>query len=191
MSDDGVHDRRQARTRQAVRTAFAELLFEKNYPAVTMAGVAARANIGRSTLYEHFRTKTDLLSDSMERPMWALASVIGSRDVPAHLGWWLQHLREKQALARVLFYAPARDVLQTVLAQQVESRLVQLAEDARVPVVPTNLLATQIAAAQFAIVIPWILGRVPLSHAIVAEALHRSGNGLAHAMLRPSAEAWD
>ena len=183
MSATNTLDRRQARTRQAIRTAFAELLFEKNYPAVTMAGVAARANIGRSTLYEHFRTRTDLLSDSMERPMWALASVIGSRDVPAHLGWWLQHLREKQALARVLFYAPARDVLLTVLTQQVESRLVQLAEDARVPVVPMNLLATQIAAAEFALVVPWILGRVPLSHTAMADALHRSGTGLAQAML--------
>lgn len=183
MSAIETLDRRQIRTREAIRTAFVELLFEKNYPAVTMAGVAARANIGRSTLYEHFRTRTDLLSDSMERPMWALASVVGSRDVPAHLGWWLQHLREKQALARVLFYTPARDALLAALAGQVEIRLIQLAGNTRVPAVPISLLAAQIAASQFALVVPWILGRVALPHTAMADALHRSGNGLAQAML--------
>lgn len=176
-------DRRQIKTREAIRSAFVELLFEKDFRAVTMAGVAARANVGRSTLYEHFRTKTDLLSDSMARPMGALASAISARDVPAHLAWWLQHLREKQALARVLFYAPAHDVLLAVLTGQVEGRLAQIVEDDHSPVVPLNLLAAQIAAAQFALVVPWVLGRVALRATTMAEALHRSGNGLAEAML--------
>jgi AcrR family transcriptional regulator len=183
MSAAAKLDRRQNKTREAIRSAFVELLFEKDFRTLTMAGVAARANTGRSTLYEHFRTKADLLSDSMARPMGALASAIGARDVPAHLAWWLQHLREKQALARVLFYAPAHDVLLAVLSGQVEIRLAQIVEDGRIPVVPQNLLAAQIAAAQFALVIPWILGRVALPATAMADALHRSGNGLAEAML--------
>ncbi|ESQ75333.1 hypothetical protein ABAC402_09515 [Asticcacaulis sp. AC402] len=171
-------DRRQDRTRQAIRQAFIALIFERDYPAVTVAAVAARANVGRSTLYEHFRVKDDLLRDSLTEPMSALASVIGSRDLPAHLGWWLQHFKARQALGRVLFYLPARDVMLGVLADLIEARLVRLAQAKGPARVPLNLVAAQIAAAQLAVLVPWVLGQIAVSQSVVAETLHLTSNGL-------------
>ncbi len=179
MSVEETLDRRQDRTRKAIRTAFIQLMFEKDYPSVSVASVAERANVGRSTLYEHFRTKNDLLRDSLHVPMSALASVIGSRDVPAHLSWWLQHFRERQALGRVLFYLPARDIMLSVLAGLIERRLAEAAEVMELPSIPPGLLAAQIAAAQFALLTPWILGQVAVSRANLAETIHRSSNALA------------
>lgn len=177
MSDNDVMDRRQARTRRAIREAFIALLFERKYEAVTLVQVAARADVGRSTLYEHFRTKADLLRDSLQPVMAALASVIGSRDVPAQLAWWLQHMRERQAFARVLLHHQGRDLLQPMLAEAVQARLDKL-EAADEASVPADLLARQIAAAQFAILSPWVLGQMALTSAELAGMLHITSRAL-------------
>ncbi|EGF90433.1 bacterial regulatory protein, tetR family protein [Asticcacaulis biprosthecium C19] len=181
MSTNDSLDRRQEKTRQAIRRAFIELLFELNYNDVTVAAVAQRANVGRSTLYEHFRTKSDMLRDSLTMPMSALAAVIGSRDVPAQLGWWLQHFKERQALGRVLFYLPARDIMLDVLAELIEARLEKLSDTP--PPIPLRLLASQIAAAQFAVLTPWILGQVSVSQTVLADVIHRTSQGLVAAVL--------
>ncbi|ESQ94523.1 TetR/AcrR family transcriptional regulator [Asticcacaulis benevestitus] len=176
MSALYVLDRRQDRTRKAIRNAFIELIFEKDFQSVSMAAVADRANIGRSTLYEHFRTKNDLLRDNLTTPMSALASIVGSRDVPAHLCGWLRHFREKQALGRVLFFLPTRDTVLSVLTGLIERRLAEVA--AQPSCLPLNLVAAQIAAAQFAMLTPWILGQVALPVTALATALHRSTKAL-------------
>jgi AcrR family transcriptional regulator len=168
-------DRRQDRTRTAIRRAFLSLLFENNYPAVTMAAVAERANVGRSTLYEHFRTKDDLFRDTVRVPMSGLAELVDTDTLPEPFGELLQHFRDNQALGRVLVYLPAYGSMQKVLAELIETRL------GKSDLMPASLVATQIAAAQFAILTPWILGQVALSPAVLAEALHRSSRAMAGA----------
>lgn len=54
-------DRRQQKTQQAIREAFSELTKEKRYSEITVQNILDRANIGRSTFYEHFKTKGELL----------------------------------------------------------------------------------------------------------------------------------
>ena len=55
-------DRRQRKTRQAIYDAFESLLSEEHYSQVTVAQIIDRADIGRSTFYDHFETKDDLLA---------------------------------------------------------------------------------------------------------------------------------
>lgn len=54
-------DRRIARTRQALRTAFIELVEEKGYEALTVNDLCARANLNRGTFYNHFPDKEGML----------------------------------------------------------------------------------------------------------------------------------
>ncbi len=181
MSAENAADptRQQARTRAAIRQAFFELVFQASYQEVSMAAVAARANVGRSTLYEHFRTKDELFRDSVRVPLAGLAELVGALALPASVGGVLRHFRENQALARVLFYLPAYKSMQQVLAELIEARLGD-----RVPNgIPMSLVATQIAAAQFAVLAPWILGQVAAAPAAIAEALYRSSNAIADALL--------
>lgn len=56
-------DARVVRTRTAVLDAGARLLFTEGWGAVTHLRVAAEAGVGRATLYRHWPTVEDLLSD--------------------------------------------------------------------------------------------------------------------------------
>ena len=175
MSVRPTLDRRQEKTRQAIVAAFLDLLFEQSYPALTMAAVAARANVGRSTLYEHFRTKPDLLKHTLSAPFGDLAAAIEAGTATPELTALLQHFRDHQGLGRVLFAPPTRGLLQKVLVGQIETRLEATA-------IPSSLMASQIAAAQLALLEPWILGQVALSADIMAEAVWRSSRALISAM---------
>lgn len=56
-------DRRTARTQAALRKALLELIAEKDYDAITVEEITARADLGRATFYLHFRDKDELLLD--------------------------------------------------------------------------------------------------------------------------------
>ena len=59
------HDRRVQRTRRLLHGALASLIHEKPYEGIVVKEILARANVGRSTFYTHFRDKEDLLETSI------------------------------------------------------------------------------------------------------------------------------
>ena len=64
-------DRRVRRTRDRLGDALVQLIHEKPFDAITVEEVLARADVSRSTFYEHFRDKQDLLlSDADEFFAW-------------------------------------------------------------------------------------------------------------------------
>src|SRR5262245_28061146 len=60
-------DRRSKRTRQLLGEALVELLLEKRFDAITVQDILNRANIGRSTFYEHYTDIEDLLMSEIQR----------------------------------------------------------------------------------------------------------------------------
>ena len=59
-------DRRQRKTRQAIFSAFIELLSKKEYSQITVAEILEKADVGRATFYAHFETKDYLLKEFCE-----------------------------------------------------------------------------------------------------------------------------
>src|SRR5690349_5121391 len=68
-----VSDRRQQRTRDAIRRAFIALADKRRYEDFSVADLVAEANIGRSTFYEHYRSKDDVLRTLMDGMLAELA----------------------------------------------------------------------------------------------------------------------
>ena len=144
-------DRRSERTRAAALSAFAGLLMERGYDAVSVAGVAERAGVGRSTLYEHFRTKDDLLAASLERPLAPLAA--HPPDAAALCGL-LDHVRANAGAVRLLLAQPMRSREARVLAARIGARL---RAGGLAPAL-ADLRAVGVAEAQLALIALWLAG---------------------------------
>ena len=56
-------DRRVLRTRNAIRTAFTDLLAETSYDKITITALAKRADVDRKTFYTHYSSIDSLLED--------------------------------------------------------------------------------------------------------------------------------
>lgn len=59
-------DRRQRKTREAIFSAFVELLSKKDFNEITVGEIIEKADIARATFYSHFETKEYLLKELLE-----------------------------------------------------------------------------------------------------------------------------
>jgi AcrR family transcriptional regulator len=156
-------DRRTQRTRKAIFDALIRLIFAQRYSTIRTADLIEAAGIGRSTFYEHFRSKDDVLVaviDPIFLPLAIAATGRGSR--PA-LRATLEHVWEQRAFARALFEPPLLARLQRKLAGMIEARL---------PAVdgpPPGLIAMGAAAGQLAMLRMWLAGEVSCSADVLAQ----------------------
>lgn len=120
---DGGEDRRKQRTRTALLRAFVELFLEDGYEALAMGRVAQRADVGRSTLYEHFATKEALLNASLETLFATLTASATSLADAARLQALLEHVRAHGSVARLVLAQPLRSRVARQLAERIASAL--------------------------------------------------------------------
>lgn len=178
-------DRRTERTRAALMSAFVNLLLNEGYDAVTVERVAERANVGRSTFYMHYKSKDDILRQSLTRPSSILAVVVGY-DLPQEvLVKQLEHFHAQKSRNQIFFSGPVRATWVKRLAELIEPRLVAIARHARArPILPLPLVALQIAEAQIALVANWLGARAPVKVEAVAEGLAAATRALLAGLLR-------
>jgi AcrR family transcriptional regulator len=150
-------DRRTARTRAALLRAFVELLLEQGYDDLTVDVVAARADVGRSTLYAHYGGLRGLLQESLDRPSAPLAGLVDGSVCAEQLKQQLIHFREQRRRNRAFFEDPLRAIWVRRLAELIERRLAPPAPSALA--LPPAFIALQIAEAQIALVRHWLAAR--------------------------------
>jgi AcrR family transcriptional regulator len=163
---DQALDRRTQRTRKAISDAFVSLLFSRRYSAIRTADVIDAAGVGRSTFYEHFRNKDDVLVAVIEPLFTPLADAAAGRGSVGALWFMLDHVWEQRANARLLFEPPLGAKLQRKLAAMIEARLPDTAEAA-----PPALVAMGAAAGTLAMLRTWLAGEVACPSETLARRL--------------------
>ena len=175
-------NRQTRKTRAALLEAFGELVLERRYGDIRVADIIRRADVGRSTFYEHFRDKDDVLRQSVSGMLTALADAVRSECDTRRTVLVLEHFRD--------FTVPARGMLNGPCAPQVVGLLASLIEerfDVRPATtsLPSALAAAQIAEALLGLVRAWLNRGTPCPAEAVASAMHASATAMAHALFPP------
>lgn len=189
MTDDKI-DRRIARTRDALMSAFVELVLSEGYAPLTVDRIAAKANVGRSTFYLHYTGKEDMLKRSLTRPSSFLVSVIGQNAAPGQLIGILNHFAEQRRVNHIFFVEPIRPLWVKRLAEMIEPRLARLVRLTRGrPLLPLPLIAMELAEAEIGLIVGWLNAKPVARTEAVAEALIASTRAMTAALLRVPSDA--
>jgi len=177
-------DRRTERTRQALLAAFRALVLDQPYEALAVGDIVDRANVGRSTFYEHFESKDALLSASVSGPFRTLADLVGATDMPPALVGTMAHFRENQRVTRALLAGPSRPVLTRCLAGLIEIALAEFGRGGPAPIIPEALAALHLAGGQLTLIEHWLAAQHACPAGDLAEALFASTTAAVKALYR-------
>lgn len=181
---DLAPDRRVARTREAIRAAFNSLLFARGYDDLSASDIAEAANVGRSTFYEHFQGKEEVLATTLVPVLTPLADACVAAAPDRRLEGVVSHFWDNRRMAKAMMSGRAHGVMARSLAGLIEARL---PDDG---VIPGALLAVQIAHGQLALIEEWLTGRHGCTAGEIAAALQATGRA-AVAAGREHPGVWD
>jgi len=94
-------------TRERIRSSARELFAEQGFQATTMDEIATEAGLTRSTLYQHYKDKSEILADIFDdyrpRAVAQMERLPGPMPSPAQIGAWMEdltdfHAREREPL---------------------------------------------------------------------------------------------
>jgi AcrR family transcriptional regulator len=172
-------DKRRLRTRAWIVQAFNELIFKRAYAGLRTDYIIKRAGVGRSTFYEHFRNKDEVLLHSVSWILTALADAVTDAGNVYRIGAVVDHILDQKAMAEPLLAGPGGAAMTAELARLIEGRLagdkVALGTELLIPV---PLAARQVAEAQIALLRGWLEDALPCPSSDLATALCRSSRGL-------------
>lgn len=124
-----ARDRRVRRTREALREALLQLMTECGWDSVDVQALCERADVARSTFYQHFPNKETLLTESLAELRAMLeAEAEPSASGLAFLPGLLAHVEENRSLVAALVgrrsalfvHERFRDMLVALLERDVE-----------------------------------------------------------------------
>ena len=164
------HDRRSQRTRQLVRSAMLNLLFERGYDEITVQDILDQANVGRSTFYAHYFDKEDVLAsiadEQLELLHQQLAKPEGKQRIIPSLELF-QHVQENQQYFRAMLHGRAHEALwdaaQAALCRTIEYELATSIAEKQTTVVPLSVAAQYLAGAFLSFLKWWLETEAPYS----------------------------
>ncbi|EAV40119.1 transcriptional regulator, TetR family protein [Stappia aggregata IAM 12614] len=162
-------NRQSSKTKAAIQSAFAELVFTRRYSELRMTDVARAADIGRSTLYLHYPNIDAILLENMAPLLNALAGPAGSSDATDRIEEVLRHIWSHRDRGRVVLFGVTGQKLERALAQQIT----EILPENEWKVAPV-FIANQGAAAVFAILRTWLSGEASCDAKELACHIHAS-----------------
>ena len=167
-------DRRQQKTRTAIFQAFGSLLAEQSYSHITVQEIIDRANVGRTTFYDHFETKDELLKALCENLFGHIISsakdcththgLYSNNSAPesifCHL---LQHLQENDNNVLGLLSCESSEIFlryfKDSLSKLIQSQFVNQNRKTNKDI-PSDFLINHISGSFVEMVLWWIRGRM-------------------------------
>jgi len=172
-------DIRFRRTRTWIVQAFNELMLKRGYAALGTHFISKRAGVGRSTFYEHFHNKEELLLHSASSILAVLADAVTDAGDIDRIRGVVDHILDQKAMAQSLLAGSTGAAITGELAKLIEERLSDCdSAHRRVLVVPVRLASRQVAEAQAALLRGWLGDESSCSSTALATAIHRSSRGL-------------
>ena len=169
LEADGLTDRRVRRTRQTLHETLMRLTVERGYDEITVADIAAAANIGRSTFYAHFTDKEDLLRSAggtlraalMQEHAAAGTDATATDRMLGFSHFMTAHLAEQRVLYRALMRGRAGsillDLIRHAVCDIVRSELVPGMKSTNAPL--DDELSVQFLVGGYMSVLTWWLDR--------------------------------
>jgi AcrR family transcriptional regulator len=170
---------RTAPAKAAVLRAFVELVGTIQYEEITVGEIIGRAGVSRSTFYEHYRGKQDLLTRSIAGPFKILADEILIPAQP-NLVPLLEHFWGNRATARGVLLGSVRQRVARVLVSQIEDGLKRRSRTRYR--LPHRLIAWQLAESMLCLISAWLTGEARCSSAELADGISRSSHAVLDAM---------
>ena len=166
-------DRRIARTRAALLQAFVSLMLEpRRYDQIKVGDIVERADVGRSTFYEHFRNKDEILAESIRVPFTPFARSVDAGAAAASLHPMLDHFWQNRGNARSIFGVQRRKVTR-ILADMLQSSMTDRAgRQTPNAALKIRLAAMALAEAQVGTLAAWTSGEIACGKSAIAEVLH-------------------
>jgi AcrR family transcriptional regulator len=160
-----MNDERKS-ARATVIDAFSRLIIERRGEKPRIAEVLDEAGVARSTFYDHFEGRDDLLLAALEGPIGVLADAATGAASPARLANLLDHFRENRRGAVDILSGPLAPRVVRKLAEQLRAR--GAGESA----------ATIIADQQIGLVRLWLAGEIRVTADEAASAMVKSAAAL-------------
>jgi AcrR family transcriptional regulator len=178
-----VRDRRFQRTQGLLLDAFAELIGSRTYGVITVADIAERADVGRSTFYEHYESKEHLLRQSMAPIVTALGSTLENESATDNLRLIVSHVRDNRRFSISMLSHEPRQLVTRFLAEELERRLRRRQHFESLPL---RFVAQVLSETQIGLLSAWVSGDSDdgLNVDNVAEALVVSTQAIERALLR-------
>jgi AcrR family transcriptional regulator len=175
-------DRRVHRTRELLQKALIELISKRGYDAITIQDIVDRANVGRTTFYQHYSSKDELFISCHEAivsefPLYPLSrEELLSPEAPPGIISAYRHLEDARALLYRIFQGKdSLLILRRIRdwsAQAIKASLRTSFSEAD-STIPFDVLANYLAGAQIALVLWWLEKRQPDTPENLAQTFHR------------------
>lgn len=114
-------DARKLRSRQALYTAFLQLLAQKSLDQVSIREIAAAAGIGHATFYRHYPSKeallNDLAADEIHHMVDLTLPLMDTQDASVACGALCNHVFEKRKLWTTLLTGGAASTVKEELLE--------------------------------------------------------------------------
>jgi AcrR family transcriptional regulator len=162
------------RSEESILQAFRHLVLSEPYDDIRVGDIVRGSEVGRSTFYDHFQDKDDVLITSMQGIFRILSDSLIAPPPIASISSILLHFAEHQQQARLMMNSPSQKLIVRGLAEAMTSHLTDTYT------LPINLVSLHLADAAISLIRHWLSTELTITSEELAKALCRSLQALCH-----------